>query len=165
METAGWANNERPTYTWRANNKRGKVTRDNAVPLSRADNSRRRHRATLFSRRSPVCVCVCKRAVCRTGLEKRGDRDAGDVSLLIRGGKRLFRSGNGSPSPRFQRGKSFHERYKTWMETGILSFVSINYIHLFMLFPVIRCSKTCSFSRNLLSKNVEKKACDKLREN
>lgn len=78
METAGWANNERPTYTWRANNKRGKVTRDNAVPLSRADNSRRRHRATLFSRRSPVCVCVCvcKRAVCRTGLKKRGDRDA-----------------------------------------------------------------------------------------
>ena len=85
METAGWANNERPTYTWRANNKRGKVTRDNAVPLSRADNSRRRHRATLFSRRSPVCVCVCVNASCVGRDWRRGETGTRCVAIDSRG--------------------------------------------------------------------------------
>lgn len=67
-----------------------------------------------------------------------GDRDALCIDSR---GKRLFRSGNGSPSPRFQQGKSFYERtgwvvfrFFTAQSSCFSSIRStfINYTHLFI---------------------------------
>lgn len=112
METAGWANNEWPRYTWRANNKRGEVTRDNAVPLSGADNSRRRHRAAVSRR-----VCGT-----RVGWDE-------EIGLLIRGGAIVrIRKRLDPDNHRFQQRKALRTIQTNrgggdWSDIGIKLFV------------------------------------------